>query len=187
MSERKLKGQYEIHSEWLVQATSQEVFEILCDPTTLPQWWPSVYRSARSMGDFYRLNTQGWLPYQLVWNLQHVSIRPGAEIAVETWGDLEGRGAWTFTDEPGGKCTVRFSAAVDIYKPILRWFSPWLAGALAANQRWGMRMGLISLQLELQRRRGVPAGPPPAAINWPRWPLLMVGALAWMMRRARRR
>jgi hypothetical protein len=69
-------------------------------------------------------------------------------------------------------------------KPLLRYLSPLLKPVFAANHHWAMRMGEISLKLELARRRArtpeelarIP--PPPGPTTSSLLPLALSLALA---------
>jgi uncharacterized protein YndB with AHSA1/START domain len=168
--------EYRFATRWRVYGTPEEVFEILSDPSQLPNWWPSVYLaveqidppSADGSGRRVALLTRGWLPYQLGWILRVVESRRPDSITVAAEGDLEGRGVWTI--EPDGAwVTVTFEWEVDANKPLLKAFAPLFAPAFQANHRWAMARGGESLAIELARRRATAAEraaippPPPSA------------------------
>ena len=85
---------YHFVSRWRVEATAQEVTDILDDALDLVRWWPDVYLEVKEfqkgdddgIGQVYSLYTKGWLPYRLRWSFRVVESRPG----VTSWGGVSG-------------------------------------------------------------------------------------------------
>ena len=158
---------YRFETRWQIAASPEEVFEILTDPERLTEWWPSVYRRVDTVskgdpdgvGRILRLETQGWLPYRLRWNLRVVDCRRPGSLSLVAWGDLEGGGTWTL-DGTGESTTVRYVWDVMVRKPLLRHLSFVLRPVFALNHRWAMNRGRDGLEIELRRRRGVSAAEP---------------------------
>jgi polyketide cyclase/dehydrase/lipid transport protein len=133
---------------------------VLDDPLDLPRWWPSVYLSATQLrpagptgiGARVRLHTRGWLPYTLHWDLEVVKSDYPRGFAIAASGDFEGTGVWTL-EQNGDHVDVTFDWRIDARKPLLRRWSIMLKPLFAANHRWAMRQGEISLRRELDRRR----------------------------------
>jgi hypothetical protein len=71
---------------------------------------------------------------------------------LEAWGDLAGRGTWTFRHE-GASVDITYDWDVLAEKPLLRYGSWFIKPIFAANHRWAMARGEESLRLELLRRR----------------------------------
>lgn len=151
---------FQFITRWRVQATLTEVTQILGAATDLPRWWPSVYLDvlelergdANGLGKVVSLYTKGWLPYTLRWQFQVTDVRTPHGFTLEAWGDLTGRGLWTF--EPDGEyVTITYDWKVRGDKPLFRYFSFILKPLFAANHHWAMRMGEVSLHRELARRR----------------------------------
>lgn len=168
--------EYHFITEWAVTATAKEVYDIIADAKSLPEWWPSVYLDvqqtsagdAQSIGKRVYLYTKGWLPYTLQWHFVVTENKPAETITLKAFGDFEGRGTWIFTQE-GERCTVIFDWKLSVGKPLLRRMSWLLKPVFSMNHKWAMKQGLKSLQLELLRRRAhtqeerdaVPAPPRP--------------------------
>jgi uncharacterized protein YndB with AHSA1/START domain len=174
-------NQYRFVTNWTVEATPEEVFEILQDAERLPAWWPSVYRSVRTVpledGSKKRLlETQGWLPYRLRWEARVVEHEPPRLLGIRASGDFEGRGLWTL-GEIGTSTRVRYEWSVRAEKPLLRRLSFALKPLFAWNHRWAMERGRESLELELRRRRGLEAGPPRGPVSMLRSGLIVLGGL----------
>ena len=188
-AERAVSNAYHFDTRWRVLGTVDEVSEVLGDTTGLGRWWPSVYLDVRELspgdeqglGKEVDLYTKGWLPYTLRWRFRVVEQRWPHSLTLEASGDFVGRGVWTLRQD-GPWTDVRYEWDVRADKPLLRRFSSLLRPLFAANHRWAMAQGEVSLRLELARRRArtpeerarlpQPPGPTPAWLQ----PLL-AGAL----------
>jgi hypothetical protein len=167
---------YVFVTRWRVEATIEEVSEILHDGPGLVRWWPSVYLQARQIvpgnssgeGGVVDLFTKGWLPYTLRWQLRVTESRRPHGFVLEASGDLVGRGEWTFTQD-GAFADIVYDWQVRADKPLLRYGSFIFKPIFAANHHWAMARGEESLKLELQRRHArtpsdlaaIAAPPPP--------------------------
>jgi hypothetical protein len=178
------RNSYRFVTRWVVHASRDEVFAVLTDSKSLARWWPAVYREVEQLdpprgsdgvGKSLRLHTQGWLPYRLCWRLKVIEYQPPERLAFEASGDFVGGGTWSFA-ELGDDTEVMYEWVVRAEKPLLRRWSFLLKPLFASNHRWAMARGLESLELELQRRRSMPAALPPGPVSALRsWSLL--GAL----------
>lgn len=163
-------AQYHFITQWTLQASVQETYEIIKDSSSLARWWPSVYLDIKTIypgmpngiGKQVALWTKGYLPYTLRWNFEVVQILPGQKIVLAATGDLNGQGVWTFQTTKEG-CQINFDWNISFDKPFLSLFSFILRPIFALNHRWAMNKGLESIQLEILRRRGIKdvASPPP--------------------------
>lgn len=167
-------ARYHFITRWELDATVQETYEIIKDSSSLSQWWPSVYLEVRTLspglangiGKQVSLLTKGYLPYTLRWNFEVCQLIPCQKIVLEAYGDLNGRGIWTF--QPSNKgCVVLFDWMVIFDKPYLSWFSVFLRPVFELNHRWAMNKEIISLKLEVLRRKGVENVPPPPQATFP--------------------
>ena len=175
-------NRYHFITHWTVKASPTEVYAILEDADRLPAWWPAVYLEVKTTkqndetgtGRELSLYTKGWLPYTLRWQSRLVAKNPPHGFSIEAFGDLSGKGTWTFEQaQDGMHCLITYDWQVEATKPILRYFSFLLKPIFAANHHWAMRTGERSLQLELQRRSAktaeersqVPA-PPKPTFSW---------------------
>ena len=147
---------YRFESNWHVPATPEVVTDILSDAEGLPRWWPQVYLSVEPRGEHeYALHTRGWLPYTLRWNFRVTSTNHPHGFSLEAWGDLEGRGVWTFRPTAAGT-DIHYLWVVQAEKPVLRYLSFVLKPVFAANHRWAMARGEESLQGEIKRLQVLP-------------------------------
>jgi hypothetical protein len=146
------KSEYVFITRWRVEASIQEVTEILEDAEALPRWWPSVYLRVRKLPDgVVDLFTKGWLPYTLRWQFRVTERHPPHGFRLEARGDLVGRGVWTLRQD-GAFAEIEYDWRVRADKPLLRYGSFIFKPIFAANHRWAMARGEESLRLEILRR-----------------------------------
>jgi hypothetical protein len=196
---------YHFVTQWRVKGACGEVADVLGDPLSLAQWWPSVYSKveeieppdSRGLGRRVRLVTQGWLPYTLCWEFVVTSSNYPHGFTIVAHGDFNGTGVWTF-EQDGDHVDITYDWRIAAEKPLLRNLSLLLKPLFSANHRWAMSQGEISLKLELARRRTASNAlratipPPPGPVTYAGVALVAgaaaVGAgLTYLMVRARRR
>jgi hypothetical protein len=144
---------YRFETCWRVPGRLEEVTEILADAPGFTRWWPQVYLTiSEPEPGIFVVQSKGWLPYTLSWNLRVVESRSPYGFTIQAWGDLEGVGVWSF--EPDGDWTeITYVWNVRARKPLLRSLSLFLRPLFSANHRWAMARGRESLVRELSRRR----------------------------------
>jgi hypothetical protein len=171
--------QYEFVSRWRVDGTCGEVADILGDPLSFAQWWPSVYLDVnevrppdeRGLGRRVRFRSKGWLPYTILWESEMVESHYPHGFAIVANGDFEGRGIWTF-EQDGPSVHATYDWRLSAEKPLLRNLSFLLKPLFEANHRWAMAQGEESLKLELLRRRAssdvarATVPPPPGPVTY---------------------
>ena len=173
---RKGLNEYHFVTHWRVKAPREEVFEVLTDSESLTRWWPSVYRRVQptgpppgpdGVGKRLLLDTQGWLPYRLRWELRVVEHDRPSRLALDASGDFVGSGVWTLAQD-GDATELQYEWVIRAHKPLLRYLSFLLKPVFALNHRWAMARGLESLELELEHRRGKRAAAPrgPVSVLW---------------------
>ena len=146
-------NEYVFVTRWRVYATIEEVSDILEDAEGLARWWPSVYLEVHKAPDgVVSLHTKGWLPYTLRWQFRVTENRRPHGFSLEAWGDLAGRGVWTFTQD-GPVADIVYDWRVRADKPILRYGSFVFRPLFAANHRWAMARGEESLKREIATRK----------------------------------
>ena len=146
-------NEYHFVTRWRVESTVEEVFEVLDNPTDLVRWWPAVYLDVNEVEPgVYELLTKGRLPYTIRWRLRRVESRRPHGFSLEAWGDFEGAGMWTFTQD-GGCVDIVYDWRIKAEKPLLRRLSFLLKPIFSANHRWAMTQGERSLKKELERRK----------------------------------
>jgi hypothetical protein len=162
-------NEYHFITHWQVEGTVQEAYDIINDVASLTRWWPSVYLEVtlldpgdeHGIGKTASLHTKGWLPYTLRWQFRVTETHRPYGSALEAWGDLNGRGIWTF-EQAGPMVNITYDWKIAADKPLLRRFSFLLKPVFSANHRWAMVRGEESLKLEIARRRA--ASPEDAAL-----------------------
>jgi hypothetical protein len=148
-------NEYHFVSHWRVDATIEEVAEVLNNAPDLPRWWPSVYLNVKQAepGGTVELLTKGRLPYTLHWFFRVSESHLPHGFSIEAWGDFEGRGTWTF-EQDGPFANITYDWRIRAEKPLLRYLSFLLKPLFSANHRWAMARGEESLKAELTRRAG---------------------------------
>ena len=148
-------NEYRFVSHWRVQATIEEVSDVLDNAPDLARWWPSVYISVKQSVPRgpAELITKGWLPYTIHWFFRVTESRLPHGFSIEAWGDLAGRGTWTF-EQDGPWVNITYDWRVRAEKPLLRYLSFLFKPVFRANHRWAMARGEESLKAELARRAG---------------------------------
>jgi hypothetical protein len=155
-----MTNDYHLINRWRLEATAQDIYDLISRPLDFPRWWPAVYLQAeeiapgdpRGVGRRVRFRTRGRLPYTLLWESQTIESHPPNRLVIRAKGDLEGRGIWVL-DQDGGFVNVTFYWKIRAEKPLIRYLSLLLRPVFAANHRWAMEEGRRGLEVELGRRR----------------------------------
>ncbi|HEX2171910.1 MAG TPA: SRPBCC family protein, partial [Dehalococcoidia bacterium] len=86
-------------TEWFVPAPPDEVWKLIADARTFPEWWPSVFLEVETDGDRpvevgsrARYHTKGKLPYHLYWESVITEYDPPRTLALRATGDFVGTG-----------------------------------------------------------------------------------------------
>ncbi len=151
---------YTFTTRWRLEATPEEVFNILAAPADMPKWWPAVWLNvevldpgdADGVGGVVRYTSKGWLPYILRWTGRTVEKEFPGRLVLRAEGDFEGEGRWSFRAD-GAFVDAEYLWSIAANKPLLRYLSFLLRPVFAANHDWAMARGEESLRLELARRR----------------------------------
>jgi hypothetical protein len=145
------RRQFELVTQWRLEAPTAAVWERIEDVAAWPRWWPSVRRvetlapgDADGIGAIRRLSWQTALPYDLTFDVEVVRVDPHRLIEGRAFGELEGTGAWTFA-EAEGVTTATYDWRVDVGKPWMRRFAPLLRPVFAWNHGVVMRRGEAGL------------------------------------------
>jgi uncharacterized protein YndB with AHSA1/START domain len=180
---------YHFITHWTIPgATREEIYAVIADVEALPRWWPSVYLDVTPVSDTgdrngigraFDLHTKGWLPYTLRWRLTVQEVKPPLGSTIGASGDFNGRGIWRFIQTADG-VDVLFDWKLTADKPLLKYLSPLLKPAFAANHRWAMEQGRVSLLRELERRRDAtkPADAPPGPTTYEPYVAMAAGTVA---------
>jgi quercetin dioxygenase-like cupin family protein/uncharacterized protein YndB with AHSA1/START domain len=148
--------EYTFLDEWHVAAPAEDVFDVLADAHTYPEWWKPVYLDVRTEGDFTLQHFKGRLPYHLHTRTRTVESERPYRLKGETDGDLRGTGIWTLA--PAGEGThVRFDWQVHADRRLLKLLTPILRPALRWNHNWAIARAIEGLEPYVRQRAKVAA------------------------------
>jgi hypothetical protein len=147
-------------TRWELEASPQEVYSLIADAPSYPSWWPSVFLEARvledgddgGVGRLVAVRTAVASLPSLRWRYRVVTAHAPERLAVETSGDLEGLGLWSF-EARGKKTVVRFNWRGRVKRAPFRQLPTLLRPLTRRCHRWAMERGFTSLLLEVWRRR----------------------------------
>lgn len=156
--------QFQLVSEWRIEAPLDQVWDALCAVEKWPGWWPSVKRvEALTRGDqdgIGAVNRFTWttaLPYDLSFDMTVAAMEPMRRIEGHATGELEGIGVWTLSRGSGGtdgSTSARYDWRVDAAKPWMRRLAPLLAPVFAWNHDKVMCRGQEGLRRYLGAQQG---------------------------------
>ena len=157
---------YVFDTRWRLRADIDEVFAVLSDIASYPQWWPQVRQVQRIDESAARVVVRSFLPYSLSFTLRQTQLDPEAGvIEASMYGDLEGVSRWTLA--PAGRDTVSADFHEDVVarKNLLRLFAPIARPLFRTNHTAMMRDGQRGLTAYLAARHDGP--PTPRAVTDP--------------------
>lgn len=115
--------EFHLVTKWAIDASVEDVWQVLSTPETWPGWWPSVKEvtllrkgDEMGIGAVRRMTWSTALPYDLAFEMETTRIEPQSLIEGRAYGELEGVGRWTLQPE-GLKCDVRYDWIVKVTKP----------------------------------------------------------------------
>jgi hypothetical protein len=137
-----------------------QVYDVLSRGELLPQWWKGVYLEAEKLtpggapkvGDRIRAKARGFLPYELNFIVEAVTLEPDRKVAVRTLGDFDGLWSAELTQMETG-VRVDLVWEVTVLRPVLRVLAPLLRPAFAWNHRWTTPRGENGLREYLAAHR----------------------------------
>jgi uncharacterized protein YndB with AHSA1/START domain len=155
---------FHLVTTWDLDASIDQVWQVLIAPETWPEWWPSVKKvevlsegDAEGIGAVRRLTWTTALPYELTFDMRTVRVEPKSVIEGRASGELDGIGRWTLTPSGSG-CSLRYDWIVEVTKP---WMVA-LAFAIKPVFTWNhgvvMERGRRGLVDYLARKVEMPAG-----------------------------
>lgn len=152
--------QFQLVSEWRIDAPLDRVWDALCAAEDWPGWWPSVRRvetlapgDENGIGAVNRFTWATALPYDLSFDMTVAAMEPMRRIEGCATGELEGLGVWTLS-RSDGSTTARYDWHVDAAKPWMRRLAPLLAPVFAWNHDKVMRRGEEGLRRYLCAKQG---------------------------------
>lgn len=141
---------------WKIDGTTpDELCAVLADPEHYARWWPAAFVASyevehgdgAEVGRVVALESKGFFPTVYRWSLRTTEVQRPARIAFETFGDLEGRGAWQVAAE-GATVTATFEWQGTVHRAVMRA----LPSVFQRDQSWAFARGEESVALELARR-----------------------------------
>ena len=150
---------YHFFSQWDVQGSAEDVYDLLSDPSSYARWWKEAHYSVkilshgddRGVGRTADLEMKGKLPYSLNWRLTCTEAGRPNRFTVVSTGDFVGRGIWTVLEEKG-TVHATFDWKIRAEKPLLKYLSFLLKPIFARNHDWVMERGEAGLRCELAER-----------------------------------
>ncbi|QGU11040.1 polyketide cyclase [Leclercia sp. J807] len=155
---------YQFSTVWRVEASVQEVWEILCHPDLWPEWWESLEQiielkkgDVRGIGALHRYTWKGALPYRITFDIHVLTIQPLCLLEGEASGEVEGRGVWSLT-ERGRETIVRYDWDIRTNARWMNMLAPLAGPVFRWNHDRVMRDGAKGLARRLGRRVEVSVG-----------------------------
>lgn len=152
--------QFQLTSEWRLDAPLDRVWDALCAVERWPGWWPSVRRveplatgDENGIGAVNRFTWATALPYDLAFVMTVADMQPMRRIEGHAAGELEGTGVWTLTRSDvgaDGLTIARYDWQVDVTKPWMHRLAPLLTPVFAWNHGVVMRRGEQGLRRHLE-------------------------------------
>lgn len=99
---------YRFLTDWRFDAPLDRVWHEIKAMDRWPEWWPFVARvellkqgGVDDVGSVRRVTWKTALPYTLTFDSELVAIEPFRRMEGRAFGELEGKGLWTFRDDAG--------------------------------------------------------------------------------------
>jgi hypothetical protein len=100
---------YHFVTEWDIPAPIDEVFPVIADSLSWPEWWRGVRSvqelapgDANGIGLLLRFEWRSQLPYSLVFDMRSTLVEPPTRLSGTATGQLAGEGRWYLAPMPGG-------------------------------------------------------------------------------------
>ncbi len=146
---------FQLVSEWHLAAAPEDVWEVLGEAESWPQWWPDIRRVQRlrpgAENDEGAVRRTWWtshLPYGFVIDFTTRAAERPHLLVLEASGDLVGMGRWEIDAIPFGT-RVRYVWQVLPHKAWMRRMAPFLAPVFAWNHHAVMRDGAVGMARHL--------------------------------------
>lgn len=136
-----------LHTDWIVAAPIDLVWEAIHDVKRWPKWWPYVKRveelakgDAQGVGAVRRFTWASRLPYSLSFDMCVTEIDKPNRMVGAASGELNGTGMWTLNAE-GNATRVHYEWRVRVTKPWMRLVAPLARPIFAWNHDQVMQAG----------------------------------------------
>lgn len=125
-----MMNNYRFTTRWKLNAPLENVWREINEPHEWPVWWKGVEAvielkkgDKTGVGSVNRFTWKSKLPYRLTFESRVTAVEPMKRIEGVAFGELDGRGVWTFAFENG--CTfVDYHWVVKTNKPWMNILSP---------------------------------------------------------------
>jgi len=149
---------YEFVSVWHIDAAIDEVWKLIYDADTWPEWWPGVLSNvelqkgdADGVGSIRRSVWKSRLPYKLEFDSELVRMEPEHLIEVRAFGHLEGRGLWQLEKIDDNSTRVQYDWTVRTTKAWMNFLAPIAKPFFRWNHDVIMRSGEQGLNARLRK------------------------------------
>ncbi len=131
-------SEYSFVTNWSFDAPIEAVWAEIENADNWPTWWRGVRRvelitdgNTDGIGSIRRTTWRSALPYDLTFDSEVIHVERFKLIDIRAFGQLEGRGLWSFASHDG-KTNVRYDWTVvtnkrwmNLFAPIARPFFRW--------------------------------------------------------------
>lgn len=147
----EVRSGFVFRSQWRLPAPPLEVYGVLADVETYPQWWPQVRKARRIDEVSGELTCRSLLPYDLVFRMRQ-EVRDPDELVLRAHmeGDLNGTTQWTITPDGDDASFAVFDENVSVGSGLLHAAGRLFRPALKFNHDLMMRAGEKGLRRHLR-------------------------------------
>ena len=153
-----MKQQYSFVTKWEIEAPLQQVWQAVYASLEWPLWWKGVVsvveiekEDTNGLNSVHAYTWKSVLPYQLTFTMRLTEKQPLKRLKGVAFGDLEGQGVWTFSEQDG---LVRIQYNWDVYtkKAWMNYLSFILKPVFRYNHDIVMHWGALGLAKKLNAR-----------------------------------
>lgn len=152
-------SEYKFETIWEIDAPLGDVWDMIENADSWPSWWRGVLSSIEikagddnGIGSIRRTVWKSALPYKLEFDSELVSLEKFSSIEVRAFGQLEGRGRWTFTAIDSGRTRIQYDWQVTTEKKWMNLIAPVAKPFFRWNHDTIMRWGEEGLKRSLESR-----------------------------------
>ena len=147
---------YNFTTVWKLTAPLEMVWKEINEPQDWPLWWKGVEKVTElqpgdklGVGSVKRFTWKSKLPYRLSFDSRVTVVEPMSRIEGVAFGELDGKGVWTFTFE-NGYTLARYDWMVKTTKPWMNLLAPIARPAFEWNHNVIMNWGGVGLAKRLR-------------------------------------
>ncbi len=146
---------YSFTTHWRFKASLDRVWDEIKAMDQWPEWWKYVKSvqllrtgDENDIGSIRKTEWSTALPYTLRFNSELISLEHHKRMEGRTFGDLEGKGIWTFEFE-NGYTSVRYDWMANVNKKWLNLLEPLARPIFKWNHNKVMKGGFEGLEKRL--------------------------------------